>query len=344
MRNSNTQLNLPHQKIALACMLIGISTAALAVDCTNIDNWNGEAAYNAGSQAQDANSAYQAKWWNQNEQPSINSASYQSWRSLGACDTSSIPSNSSSSSGGGLAVSSSFTVDADTVCNWSDAETGNGIINPDNKVGSTIYLPVVSVFGGPGWIEQSFSVSYNNNTTTSLPMQLLNGKGTLNLTIDFPPTNGVTTTIALDNVIGDRLRLVSLTEKGGPNLSTISYSQALYCTNANVDCGYTATPDPTSCSDTAKPLSIPRVPTTAVINKPVSFTGDSSYDPDGTITRYSWDFGDDNSSTLINPTHTFTEIPASGNRYVKLTVTDNTGLVSTSSKTIKIKSSDECAP
>jgi PKD repeat protein len=52
-----------------------------------------------------------------------------------------------------------------------------------------------------------------------------------------------------------------------------------------------------------------------------SFTNTSS-DPDGSIASYSWTFGDGGTSTVQNPSHTYTL----GNTYtVTLTVTDNLG-------------------
>jgi serine protease len=53
----------------------------------------------------------------------------------------------------------------------------------------------------------------------------------------------------------------------------------------------------------------------------VTFT-DQSYDPDGTIVSWDWDFGDSTGSTLQNPVHTYA---ASGTYPVTLTVTDNDG-------------------
>ncbi|MFQ5999807.1 MAG: PKD domain-containing protein [Candidatus Bathyarchaeia archaeon] len=49
---------------------------------------------------------------------------------------------------------------------------------------------------------------------------------------------------------------------------------------------------------------------------------DQSWDPDGTITSWSWDFGDGTTSNSTNPTHTF---PAMGTFNVILTVTDDQG-------------------
>ena len=64
----------------------------------------------------------------------------------------------------------------------------------------------------------------------------------------------------------------------------------------------------------------------------VSFTSNAT-DSDGTITTYLWEFGDGNTSTAQSPTHTY----ASGAMYtVKLSVTDNDGLVGTSTQLIQV--------
>lgn len=52
----------------------------------------------------------------------------------------------------------------------------------------------------------------------------------------------------------------------------------------------------------------------------ISFDGSGSFDQDGTIASYFWDFGDGQTSTELNPTHIFTE---DGTHSVSLTVTDD---------------------
>ncbi len=59
----------------------------------------------------------------------------------------------------------------------------------------------------------------------------------------------------------------------------------------------------------------------------------NSYDNDGTITSYLWEFGDGKSSTAANPSHVYHE---AGNYTVKLTVTDNYGATSYVEKNIVV--------
>jgi cyanophycinase len=55
----------------------------------------------------------------------------------------------------------------------------------------------------------------------------------------------------------------------------------------------------------------------------VTFDGSGSYDPDGTITSYEWDFGDNNTAAGMIVTHTYA---GTGTYTATLTVTDNGGL------------------
>ena len=68
-----------------------------------------------------------------------------------------------------------------------------------------------------------------------------------------------------------------------------------------------------------------------------SFVGYYSYDPDGYITDYAWDFGDGSSTNGSDccPSHVYN---ATGNYLVKLTVTDNAGLTGTASANLTVVS------
>jgi glucose/arabinose dehydrogenase len=79
---------------------------------------------------------------------------------------------------------------------------------------------------------------------------------------------------------------------------------------------------------TAKILAYP---TNGVVPLTVEFNSGASFDPDGQALTYSWDFGDGNTSTTANPTHTYT---VGGQYIVRLTVTDPGNLSDTDQRTI----------
>jgi PKD repeat protein len=70
--------------------------------------------------------------------------------------------------------------------------------------------------------------------------------------------------------------------------------------------------------------------TWAVNEFTVDFT-DTSSDPDGTVTEWSWNFGDGSTSTLQNPSHTYAAV---GTYTVSLTVTDSDGLTGTTTRSV----------
>jgi PKD repeat protein len=66
-------------------------------------------------------------------------------------------------------------------------------------------------------------------------------------------------------------------------------------------------------------------PTTGAAPLAVSFSSVGSYDPDGSIATYDWDFGDGTGSTAANPVKSYT---APGTYTASLVVVDNSGLSS----------------
>ena len=85
---------------------------------------------------------------------------------------------------------------------------------------------------------------------------------------------------------------------------------------------------PPTADATAKPTAGP-APLT------VDFSSARSTDPEGSIVGYRWDFGDGETSSRANPTHTFTE---NGVYKVTLTVTDSGGLTASDSVEIVVGS------
>ena len=63
----------------------------------------------------------------------------------------------------------------------------------------------------------------------------------------------------------------------------------------------------------------------------VDFNASGSYDPDGSITSYSWDFGDGTTGSGVTTSHVY---PYEGTFTVTLTVTDNSGLTGQSVQSV----------
>lgn len=77
-----------------------------------------------------------------------------------------------------------------------------------------------------------------------------------------------------------------------------------------------------------------------IVDLKVDFT-DRSFDSDGTLAAWSWEFGDDGASTEQNPSHTYA---AAGKYTVKLTVTDNRNGVSQFTNDVEVSDPPEtCA-
>jgi len=103
------------------------------------------------------------------------------------------------------------------------------------------------------------------------------------------------------------------------------------------DDGVTATATSTKYVLNRPPISsFTYSPTLPIVGETVTFNASSSYDPDGSIISYQWDFGDGNVTTIASPivTHIYTTF---GNYTVTLTVTDNDGDMDTSTKIVTVR-------
>ncbi len=79
-------------------------------------------------------------------------------------------------------------------------------------------------------------------------------------------------------------------------------------------------------------------PGPSVVGETITFNATGSYDLTGHVISYTWNFGDENTTTTTELfiTHMYT---ASGNYTVTLTVTDNEGYKAVLSKSLEIKES-----
>jgi len=77
-------------------------------------------------------------------------------------------------------------------------------------------------------------------------------------------------------------------------------------------------------------------PTYPEVNQIVTFDASASYDPDGNIVSYTWDFGDGTPPVTENDPITYHAYTSYGDYTVKLTVTDNNGLTGQTQATIHV--------
>jgi len=77
-------------------------------------------------------------------------------------------------------------------------------------------------------------------------------------------------------------------------------------------------------------------PTYPEANQIVTFNASASYDPDGSIVSYTWDFGDGTPLVTENDPITYHTYTSYGDYTVKLTVTDNDGLTGQTETTIHV--------
>jgi len=97
----------------------------------------------------------------------------------------------------------------------------------------------------------------------------------------------------------------------------------------------TVTPG-TTTPNNQRPVASANGPYAADKGVNISFISRDSYDPDGSIASYSWDFGDGGSSAQANPTYSYT---TAGNYTATLTVTDDKGATGSASASVTINDS-----
>ena len=82
------------------------------------------------------------------------------------------------------------------------------------------------------------------------------------------------------------------------------------------------------------PVAIFSAPDSALVNQTITLDASQSYDTDGNIVNYTWNFGDGETGYGVTVTHSYSE---PGNYTITLTVIDNDGLSNSTSKQIEIQ-------
>ncbi|GAH22371.1 unnamed protein product, partial [marine sediment metagenome] len=92
--------------------------------------------------------------------------------------------------------------------------------------------------------------------------------------------------------------------------------------------------------DAIPPIADAKGPYDGIEGDPLTFDGSASYDPDGYISIYFWDFGDEETSDEENPTYEYAQ---EGSYPITLTVTDDHGETHSDSTTAEIADTEPVA-
>ena len=213
---------------------------------------------------------------------------------------------------------------------WADTN-GDGVYNPggrrgDKDISHLIYCPAQPCPNEPP-VAQDDAYTLDEDTVLEVPAPGVLGN-------DSDPDTDPLTAILVDDASHGALTLNpdgSLTytpdrrlpRRGPLHLPGLRPRRA--CDTATVTLTITPVNDP--------PVADPDGPYTGTVDQPVDFDGSGSYDIDGTIDSFEWDFGDASSGTGPAPDHTYT---TAGEYTVTLTVTDNQGATDTATTTATI--------
>src|ERR1043166_356881 len=103
--------------------------------------------------------------------------------------------------------------------------------------------------------------------------------------------------------------------------------------NGTLQGGTTYSTDVPTGGGSQLPIAVANGPYNAQVGQAISFSSSGSFDPDGAISAYHWNFGDGTSANTANPSHTY---QSSGVFTATLTVTDNGSLRASATTTVSI--------
>lgn len=220
-----------------------------------------------------------------------------------------------------------------------DGTTDSGV-TVTHRYGSsgsyTVYLRVTDNSGNTDSVTQTITVIENQSPTASFVYSPTNpevGDQVHFNASDSTDPDGTIETYQWDFGDGDSV-------SGPENKVDHIYSDAGTYTVVLVvtdDSGNTDSVNKTvTIGDVGIPIaSFDYTPDNPVVNTDVDFDASDSDDPDGTIIRYDWVFGDGNTGADVNAniTHQYT---TANTYYVTLTVTDNDGKTASITKTVTV--------
>ncbi len=172
-------------------------------------------------------------------------------------------------------------------------------------------------------IANSQSKVTNEGTSVDITLSATDINGdSLTYTIVDGPTNG---TVSLSGTIN----IATYT----PNANFSGTDSFTFKVNDGTVDSNTATVSITVTAVNDVPVADSNGPYTGTEGTEITFDGSGSFDPDGDIDSYNWDFGDGTTDTGVTPTHAYGQ---DGIYTVTLTVTDNDGATDSDSTTVVV--------
>lgn len=236
---------------------------------------------------------------------------------------------------------------------WSfgDGQSATGAVVSHNYISSSSYsvtLTVVDNQGKASSASKNINVNSGSNKLTNGQSIIIAGqKSSLtNYVIDVP-AGARNLSITTTQGSGD----ADLFVKAGSTVSKTNYDCRSWSSTSNESCSFATTTQGsyqilvhaysayanvnlTASYETGTVSNLPPTASfTSSVNKLAVSFSDTSTDSDGTIASRAWSFGDNSTSSQTNPTHTYAK---SGSYQVSLTVTDNNGATSTTTKNITV--------
>ncbi|MBE3114410.1 MAG: PKD domain-containing protein [Thermoplasmata archaeon] len=173
---------------------------------------------------------------------------------------------------------------------------------------------------GPTLIERGVTYTYTSSASDpdgdQVRLRFDWGNGTLsNWSPFFDSNTSISSSYSWNSISTYSIRVIAQDENG----TNSSWSPTLSVTISETN------------NENESPIPNINAPGNASSNHSILFDASGSYDPDGVIVSYFWDFGDGEIDTSKNPIHTYKN---PGQYTVTLTVTDSSGI--TSSKSIVV--------
>jgi PKD repeat protein len=190
-----------------------------------------------------------------------------------------------------------------------DPQYGNGLVDAEAAVGGTTEPPIVP--NNPP-VADSQSVGTDEDTSVSIKLTASDPEGdSLTYHIVSGPSHG-----SLSGATPNVIYTPNINYYGSDSFSFKVNDGNSDSNPATVSIDIIAVSDP--------PVADAGLDQSAFVGETVIFNGTDSYDPDGNIVSYDWDFGDGTESNVETTTHVYT---ATGAYIVTLTVTDEVGLM-----------------